>query len=217
MDYALRDFLMFTPEVYLRLFIRFNEALWPWPLVFPVALAALAGLLSLPQGRARRLGLSLLAVGWVLTALLFLQRYYQPIHWGMTYAVWGFLGQAVLLALLAWRVTPNRIPLGVGLLGAVAVMGLSTASALSAGTPEAMGWPGLTPDATVLLTVMALLAVPWKPRCVLLVVPVLWLLTSALTQWALELRATLLPPVVGLGVALLGLWPGSRRRSRRRP
>lgn len=214
MDYALRDFLMFTPEVYLRLFMRLNEAFLPWQLLFPIALVALAGLLSLPQGRARRLALSVLGVGWILTALLFLQRYYEPIHWGMAYAVWAFLAEAILLAVLAWQVTPARVPLGVGLIGSAMVMALSMASAISGGTVEAMGWPGLTPDATALLTVLALLTVPWGPRCVLLVVPVLWLLFSGLTQWALELRATLVPPAVGLGVALWGLWPGTRKRPR---
>ena len=33
LSYSLQDFVMFGPQVFLRLFVRINQDLWPWQLL----------------------------------------------------------------------------------------------------------------------------------------------------------------------------------------
>ena len=43
LSYSLQDFVMFGPQVFLRLFVRINQDLWPWQLLAVVTVSAGTG------------------------------------------------------------------------------------------------------------------------------------------------------------------------------
>ena len=61
LSYSLSDFLMFGPEVFLRLFVRINQDLWPWQGVAVVMVIAIGALLVRGDAMARRSALLLVA------------------------------------------------------------------------------------------------------------------------------------------------------------
>lgn len=211
MSYDLRDFLMFTPEVYLRLFVRLNDTLGPW--FWPVVLVILAipAMFCLRVPWLRRLVVAMVAVGWMLTAALFMHRYYAPINWPVSYFAWAFAGEAALFLAMAWRAPPlvarhGRMMAGVGLL-----LGMTLLTAWSAANWRAIALPGLTPDMTALATLGLLVGESRKWRVILIFVPLLWCLFSVLTHWALGLLLPMVVPAAGVLLALaLALWPGPR-------
>ena len=97
LSYAPRDFLMFGPDVYWRLFELQNRALWPLPVIAAmIAIVALA-LVATRHPLAIRAVLLLAALA-CLGAAQFLATRYAPINWPVIYAAWGFGLQAALCA-----------------------------------------------------------------------------------------------------------------------
>ena len=72
LSYSLQDFVMFGPQVFLRLFVRINQDLWPWQLLAVVAAIGIPVLLLRQGDAARRLALGLVAVAWVTSGYGFL-------------------------------------------------------------------------------------------------------------------------------------------------
>ncbi|WP_111497529.1 hypothetical protein [Marinobacter bohaiensis] len=213
LDYHLRDFLMFTPEVYLRLFVRLNELLWPGALLALLLLALMPWLLASGRVGWRRGAYLILALGWGATALLFLHRFYAPINWAMAYMAWAFGIQALLLVAAGLAAPIRRMDWRWTMGGIVLVLALCAAPALDYGGITAWGWPGLTPAPTVCLTVLLLHPLPGIWRWLLLPVPVVWLLLDGLTHWTLATSWSLVPPVVGALLLVSALWPTRRRET----
>lgn len=211
MSYDLRDFLMFTPEVYLRLFVRMNDTLGLWLLPVVIGLLAVPVLLCLRAIWARRLALVLAAAGWGLTAALFMHRYYASINWPVSYFSWAFAVEALLLLGMALRAPPTVARHWPVLVGGVVVLMLSLLTAWPAASWKAAALPGLAPDTTAVATIILLAGVSRGWRVPLMVVPLLWCLFSTLTHWALGLMLPLVVPAVGAIAAFgLTLWPGPR-------
>lgn len=211
-DYALSDLVMFTPEVYLRLFVRFNEAVWPLQLVALVAGLAIPILLTRPTVLARKLAVVLMALAWIFTGLGFMEEYYAPINWPVTYFAYAFVAQAMALAAVAgvWqppvRLVPGHGPggtlLGLWLLVLVALPWLTAAAA---GELAGLALFGLTPDLT---TTGSLLLAPLLPRVwrwLLVLLPLGWCLFSLLTLYTLDLTLAMLVPLGGVILALVVL------------
>lgn len=215
MDYALRDFLMFTPEVYLRLFVRLNETLGPWLLLVGAAGLAVALLLGSRRSMARRVAVVIAAGGWVLTVALFMVPLYAPINWPVTGFAWAFAAQALLLLIATLRASLVRVgtlPLALALM-ALAI--LASMTAFSAGTWTAVALPGTSSDITATATTLLVWGFPKVWRRVLLVIPLAWSLFSVLTHWALDLWLPMVVPIVGLAVALIAVCrPDRQRRAR---
>ena len=187
MSWTLEDLLLFSPQVYWRLFALENEAVWP---AQPVVLAA-AALLALtfiwgrwPSGRwlVPVLGAAWLWAGWHFVALR-----YGTVNWAAPTFAWGFYAEAALLAALGLSgrlVFLRRCPgawAGLGLLGA-AVLLWPFFAALDGrpwGEAEVVV---LAPDPTAAAT-LGLLACMERSRwtALLCAAPVLWLALSALT------------------------------------
>lgn len=209
-DYSLADLVMFTPEVYLRLFVRFNEAAWPLQAVALVAGLAVPLLLTRAAVLARKLAVALMALGWIFTGLGFMQAYYAPINWPVTYFAYGFVAQAMLLAAVAgvWHPPAPLLPgqgYGRGLLvlwGLVLVV-LPWLTVAAAGEPGALALTGTTPDLTAVASLLltALLPRAWRWPVVLL--PLGWCLFSLLTLYTLELFVAMLVPLVGVVLAVV--------------
>ena len=223
LGYSLRDFLMFGPEVYWRLFSLHNQALWPLP---AVALAAGIGVLLLLAYSDRPLrptiGLAL-GLGWA-GATHFLATRYAPINWPLDYAVWAFGAQAVMAALsinsraldAARPVSGMARRIGLGLV-AYSVL-LHPLIGLGFGRPLAQAEIiGLAPDPTVIasLGLLLLMGRSWW-RAALSVIPVIWCVVSAVTLLALgEAQGWVLLGALGIWTAgLLAQMPRGSRGDR---
>ncbi|BES72428.1 DUF6064 family protein [Marinobacter nanhaiticus D15-8W] len=211
MSYDLRDFLMFTPEVYLRLFERLNDTLGPW--FWPVVLAILAipAMLCWRALWVRRLAVVMVSLGWGVTATLFMHRYYAPINWPVSYFAWAFAVEALVLLAMGWGTPPRPVRFGRMLVSVGLLLGMSLLTAWSAADWGAIALPGLTPDMTALATLVLLAGVTRTWRVLLLFVPLIWCLFSVLTHWALGLLLPMVVPAAGALLAIvLAFWPGPR-------
>jgi len=216
LDYALSDLLMFTLEVYQRLFIRLNTDAWPWQAVVVLAGLAVIPLLLQPGAPYRRGALVLMALAWAGSGAGFLMTYFAPINWPAQPAGVAFLIQAGLILLLACS---RFVPAGLSLQGRegrsfvnlwlFVLLLMPWMSALDAGAWRAVALFGMTPDITALGWVVFSLRVARPVRWLLLIIPLLWCLFSLLTLWELGASLMLLVPLSGLLAGLLALFAGT--------
>ncbi len=207
LGYSLRDFLMFGPEVYWRLFSLHNQALWPLPVVAALGGVAILFLVlpSRPQPRPV-VGLAM-ALCWA-GAALFVATRYAPINWPLNCVVWVFAAQAALSAVAGVLAAPPPAsgpgrPIGIGLV-TYSVL-LHPLIGLGFGRPLAQAEViGLAPDPTAIagLGLALLMGRSWW-RVALAIVPFGWCLVSAVTLLALgESQGWIL--VGGLGIWTAG-------------
>ncbi|WP_339803916.1 DUF6064 family protein [uncultured Marinobacter sp.] len=212
LSYSLSDFLMFGPEVFLRLFVRINQDVWPWQGIAVVSMILIAGLLVRGDWLARRGVLLLLAAAWVGSGAGFLMAYYGPINTPAVWFGWAFILQAALLTIVAllWHpeessITPaRRWQLGMAWLGMTILLPLLTVA--QSGNWQTVALFGLTPDVTAAATVPCLMLLPRRIRWLLLLLPLLWCLFSAATLWSLDLPLMLAVPAATLVLILIGFW-----------
>jgi hypothetical protein len=200
--YRLSNFLMFSPQVYDRLFELQNRAWWPAPLL---ALVLGAGMLVLMRRRSTGAGRAvalLLALAWLFVAWTFFAQRYARIHLGGNVFAVAFALQALLLCWIG--AVRARLAFEHGTL---ANLGAALFAAALAGWPLLAPWMGrswwqaevfgLAPDPTALATLGMLLAcrrVPW----LLVPLPLLWLLFSGATLWTMDRPWSLLAPAAAL-------------------
>ncbi|PJK31568.1 DUF6064 family protein [Minwuia thermotolerans] len=188
--YSLRDFLMFSAEVYWRLFELANRALWPLPAVtLALGLAAIV-LLLWPGPRRRALVLAVMAAAWLWVGWRFVWLSYAPINWAMEYVAPLFALQGLLLAAAALRPWRREYRggavLGRGLL--VYAVALHPLTAVIAGRPIAGAEiVGVAPDPTAMATLgIVVLVAPLRWVVLLAPLPLLWCAGSALTLHAMD-------------------------------
>lgn len=215
LSYSLQDFLMFGPEVFLRLFVRINQAAWPWHLLLVPLALAVPWLLGRREPAWRRVALAVAAAAWIISGYGFLVRLFGEVNWPAAWFGWAFVVQGVGLTVLAAVKTCPRLPVHqaptLSLLWALAILVLPWASVLQSGTGSAVAIFGLAPSTTVAASGL-LLALAGRPAvCLLLPVPLLWLLFSAVTYWALQTYWLLVMPVTALVFIAVGLSLSPRR------
>ncbi|GAB5468233.1 MAG: hypothetical protein Kilf2KO_12630 [Rhodospirillales bacterium] len=203
-SYSLSDFLLFAPETYVRLFERYNEALWPAQLL----LLPFYGLViwALLRGRGRLL-LGLMTLAWWVVAWAFFWERYQQINWAATWMAGGFALQGLLLvAVAAWPrplLRPRPEPLAMGLF--LFALLLQPLIDPLAGAPwSAVGLAGLAPDPTAVATLALFLTLRGAARWLLLPLPLAWCLVASATTWGLDWPAGLIGPAVALLSLLVG-------------
>ncbi|MEM8854078.1 MAG: DUF6064 family protein [Pseudomonadota bacterium] len=209
LTYRPRDFLLFSPDTYWRLFEAANDALWPWPLVAAPVLVVLVAFAATGRRRAAIALALALAVCWVVVSEAVLAVRYEPINWAVAYIRPLFLVEAALLASLGLRLSfparGMRLWVGGGLIAlgaAYPLVGVAAGRTLS--QAEAFG---MAPDPTAVATLGVLLAArPSWAAVVLAVVPIFWLTLSAVTLHTME-EATFVVPaaVAALGVVSLAV------------
>ena len=190
MSWTLEDLLLFSLQVYWRLFALENESVWP---AQPLLLAAVALLVlgfnlnRRPSGRwlGPVLGAAWLWTGWHFVALRF-----GTVNWLAPTLAWGFYTEAALLAGLGLSgriVFPRQgrsAWFGIGLLAAALVWPVL---APLDGRPwrEAEVF-AIAPDPTAIAT-LGLLVLAERSRwtALLCAAPVLWLAASALTLFTM--------------------------------
>lgn len=216
--YSPRDFLMFGPEVYWRLFSLHNQALWPLPVFAVAGGVAIFFLGASAKAQPRPVIALAMALCWA-GAAHFLATRYAPINWPVNHAVWAFGAQAALTAAAGALAAahpasgPGR-GIGLGLL-AYAVL-LHPLVGPVFGRPLAQAEViGLAPDPTALAGLgLALLIGRSRWRAALSVVPFTWCIASGVTLLALgEAQGWILLGALGLWIS--ALLPRTRRGSRR--
>lgn len=208
--YRLSDFLLFSPRTWFRLFELYNAWLWPAQVLVLGLGAGLLGALWRGAPWAPRASCAALAIAWAWVAWAFQLQRYAAINWAATWFAAAFAVQSALMLALAWRLVPGparRSPTGFALLfGAVVLMPLlGVACGRSWKEAEVFG---LTPDATVLGTLGALLLLGGPARPVAAwpwLLPVAWCAVSGATLLSMDLPHSGLLPLAGLAAVIAGL------------
>lgn len=188
--YSLRDFLLFSPHTYYRLFELYNQAVWPLHLL---ALAIGVAILLLWKKRGPltgRLIASLLALCWAWVAWAYHWQRYASINFAAEYFAMAFALEAVLL--LGLGVLHNGLelretrPAKSGLaLFAFALLAYPVLGILPGRDLTQAEFFGLMPDPTTLATMGMLLLFNKRNAAWLLPIPVLWSVISAATLWSM--------------------------------
>jgi hypothetical protein len=191
--YTLSDFLLFSPRTYYRLIERHNEAIWPGQVVTIGLGLVIAVLLRRPTPRQGRIVSAILAALWIWVGWAFLWQRYATINWAVTYLVWLFAIEVLLLVWIGgvrgglrfrWKHDARGIS-GIALLVFSLALYPVLAPALGRGWRQAEIF-GVAPDPTVVATLGLLLLSAGPPRWGLLLAPILWCLASGLTQVAMD-------------------------------
>lgn len=211
-SYSLSDFLMFGPEVYLRLFVRINQDFWPWQCIAVVMMAMISGCLVRGDTLAKRGILLLLAGAWGWSGAGFLIAYYGPINSPATWFGWAFILQSALLTVAAlvgpwdegsarpvrrWQASASWLVMA-ALLPLLAVV--------QSGNWQAVALFGIAPCVTVAASVPCLLLLPRRVRWLFLLLPLLWSMFNAATLWALGTRLMFVLPVATLALTIMSFW-----------
>jgi hypothetical protein len=214
LSYSLQDFVMFGPQVFLRLFVRINQDLWPWQLL-AVTIAIFIPVLILRQNKtARRLAVGLMALAWVFSGYGFLVGYFGPINWPAAWFGWAFVAQGLLLAaaVFAGGIHNSRLSVGeFAVLWLIAVCGLPWLAMADSGQWHAVALFGVVPGTTAAAGALALALMTRTWRWLYLPLLVLWSLFSAAILWVLQTWWLLITPVATLLLVGAGFWLSPRR------
>ncbi|MDN3721108.1 DUF6064 family protein [Roseibium salinum] len=148
--YRPEDFLLFSEQVYWRLFALTNAAVWPWPVAALALGAAILALAMMRRAVADRLIAAILAAGWLVVAWVFFWSRYRTVNWAASYVAPLFVLEAALLFVigsmrnnLSFRVTKDPGVI-LGLLLFVYALAIHPLTALAAGRPS--GRPSCLPS-----------------------------------------------------------------------
>ena len=215
--YTPSDFLMFSPQVYFRLFALYNAAVWP------VQIAALALGVSV-LGLWRRGGAwhgraiaAILAAAWLWSGYAYLYAQYDTINWAGRWFAAGFALQA---ALILWTgLVRDRLalrprsdpPAAAGLTLFVFAFAAYPLIAPLLGRPLAQAEIfGLVPDPTAVATLGVLLAAH-RVHAGLLVLPLTWCAISGMTLWTMDAPEAPVLPAAAIVTIVLAAWKLRRR------
>ncbi|WP_108682708.1 DUF6064 family protein [Methyloceanibacter sp. wino2] len=216
--YEPRDLLMFSPDVYYRLFELQNTDLWPAQILAVGAFLAGLVLIARRAPSAGRIVAALLAVAWAAVAFGYFHTRYASINLAAPYYCWAFATQAVLLLLSGvgfgrLGYTERRTGLqhfGVALL--VFALFLQPLIGPALGHPwTGAEIAGIAPDPTVLATLGALLAAD-RIRWELLPIPLLWCAVTSATLITMGSPEALLMPVAGAASLVVAVCRGLQSR-----
>lgn len=213
LSYSLQDFVMFGPQVFLRLFVRINQDLWPWQLLAVVMAIFIPVLISRQNRAARRLAVGLMSLAWIVSGYGFLVGYFGPINWPAAWFGWAFVAQGALLAAAVFSggVHDSRLAIGrLAVLWLLAVCVLPWLAMADSGQWEAVGLFGVAPGTTAAAGALALALVTRTWRWVYLPLLVLWSLFSAALLWVLQTWWLLVTPVATLLLVGAGFWLSPR-------
>jgi len=213
--YSLEDFLLFQPRVYWRLFELNNEALWPLPIAALLLGAAILVMVLRPAPWSGRAIAMALGVAWIWVAWSFLWGRYATINWAIAYVAPLFALQGLLL--IFWpaaarpRAGANQVASLIGLALYLYALFLHPLVALLAGRPiQAAEIFAIAPDPTAIATLGIVSMAQGRFAWLLLVIPILWCMGSALTLYAMAAPEALIPLAAALLAITACLAPGRK-------
>jgi hypothetical protein len=212
--------LLFSPDVFFRLFEQYNAAIWPAQII-AYGLGLLLVLLALrPRQGGDRAVAAVLAAFWLWTGVVYHMTFFVTINWaawafGALFAIqgWLFLWSGALRGRVRFRFVPDPY----GWTGLACVVFAMAAYPLI-GWLAGHGWPkaplfGVAPGPTTLFTLgMLLLAEPRVPLHLMLI-PVLWAFLAGAAAWPLGMPEGLALPLA----AVLAVVLASRKTPGRGP
>lgn len=210
---------MFGPQVFLRLFVRMNQDVWPWLLLAVVAGFVVPFLLVSQRLGARRLALWLISAGWIASGYGFLVGYFGPVNWPAAWFGWGFVAQGLGLIAMSGAIDypPHQPRTATSRLSSLVVIWIAGVLVMpwwtvaEAGNWRALGLFGLSPWTTAAISMLAVVVLPRSWCWVYLILPILWSLFSAATFWELGTYWLLAFPLATLAFIGLGFWSSPRR------
>ena len=215
--YELSDFLLFSHRVYVRLFEIHNAAVWPAQLATLLIGTALFYALMRPGPLTARLVPLSLGALWIWVAWSFFVERYATINWAAMYVAPVFVLQGVVLAVVGLRQGLDLAPNPKRRLSAVAagiVLALCVAAyplmAPALGRPPAAAEIfGITPDPTAVGTLAMLSVARGRFVCLLMIVPLAWVVLSGLTLWTMGAAEAAVAPMMSIVIAAVTV---ARRR-----
>jgi hypothetical protein len=217
--YTLSDFLMFSPQVYYRLFELNNRALWPAHLLTGgFGVAVLHRLFRRPDGWDRPIW-TILGALWIWLAWAFFWERYATINWAAGYVAPFIAAEGLLLIAIGVLAQPSRY-------GSVRQPGVQAAVGLFAGAlvlypllAAVLGRPwlaaeifGIAPDPTSVATLALLALAEGRIRGLAMIIPALWCAISAATLWTMGAPDFFIPVAGALAAVVIAL-AGNRRRT----
>ncbi len=213
--YSLEDFLLFQPRVYWRLFELHNEALWPLPIAALLLGAVILYLAIRPTSWSGRAIVIMLGIAWIWVAWSFLWGRYATINWAIAYVAPLFALQGLLL--IFWpaaarpRAGAGQVASPIGLALYLYALFLHPLVAVLAGRPiQAAEVIAMAPDPTAIATLGLVSMAQGRFAWLLLVIPILWCMVSALTLYAMGAPEALIPLAAALLAMAACLAPGRR-------
>lgn len=204
-SYRPEDFLLFSPDVYRRLFLLQNADYW-WTMPISLGFAAVLGFALWVKGRGVSPGLVVglaLANGWILVGATFFLVSYSSINWAAPYISPLFLLGGILLSAAALRQRfTNRASLAKRLGGAALLL---YGFILHPIALTFLGWPAtglefalIAPDPTVIASLgLLLFGSGWLCRCAF-ALALVWCGASWLTLHTLGLVEAFFPATAAL-------------------
>jgi hypothetical protein len=214
--YTFSDFLMFSPQVYYRLFELHNRALWPAQLLTMGAGFAIFYLLLRGQGGKFRVMAIMLGMLWIWLAWAFFWERYATINWAAAYVAPFIAFEGLLLigfgairggAIFRSSREPSALA-GLGLFACALVLYPFVALFMGRLWLSAEIF-GIAPDPTAIATLALLALAAERTRWLLMLVPALWCVISSVTLWTMGADDFFLPiagalAAIGVGFAATG-------------
>lgn len=223
--YRLDDFLLFSPRAYWRLFELQNAELWPIQIMALMLGLLIVWLILRPRPGSDRAIAAFLVAAWVAVGWAFLWQRYATINWAVIYVVPAFMVQALLLLVFGTLTrdlrfhAARRAPEMTGLALFLYALLLHPLAALLFGRPFAAAEVvGIAPDPTAIATLgLLLMASTTRLIWLLLPIPIVWCLLSAVTLLAMAASDAWIPLsavaiAVLSGIGPLGIEAVTRRR-----
>jgi hypothetical protein len=217
--YRLDDFLLFSPRVYWRMFELHNQAYWPMILVALAAGVILILLIALRPPFHTRWIAVILAVLWTFVGWSFVWQRYAAINWAAAYVAPAFALEAVMFLIagrmrgaLSFDRSGGRRWLRY-VLPVFAIAGYPLLAPLAG-----RGWYpaeifGMAPDPTAIATLGVLLLARGRMVPLLLPIPLIWCILSALTLHTMGAPEAWAPTLVVAFTVFVLAWRGFRRSS----
>jgi len=204
--------LPYTADVLYAFLARYNDAIWPSPIVACVLGLAVMGMAARPFAGSDRLVSSILAAAWAWTGGVYFLAYFATFDFAAPIYGGAFIAQAVLVLWAGVVGGRLRFRWSRDAAGTIAV--LLAAIGLAAGPLFAIAagrsWTaapffGTAPGPTAAFT-FALLLIARPVRFSLAVVPLLWCLAGGATAWFLGIAPDLLFALAGCVAVASMVW-----------
>ena len=210
--YTLSDFLMFSPQVYYRLFELHNRALWPAQLLTLGLGFAIFYLLLRREDGAHRAICVMVGTLWIWLAWAFFWERYATINWAAAYVAPLIVIEGLLLIWLGaigtqpiFASSRKAADLAALALFAFALFFYPLLAPFMGRSWFSGEFFGIAPDPTALATLALLACAQGRKRWLAMIIPALWCVTSAATLWTMGAGDFFVPitgALAAIGVAL---------------